>query len=186
MKKAIKFVLSLLILLIFIGSVGILSQFFEVPVLSSKVDDWIRMFPWVMQFFKGILISLIIILFFLFLLTFAISGKRTAIYFKNKNRQIKIPKKTIEAIIGSVADEIIHADKRKLKIKIKRKNRVVVRLKLLVRSKTRDQPIANELKREIETTLVDALQVTNHLINIKLVEIDSETKVFGSNKSRVV
>lgn len=186
MRKVVKFVLSLVILLIFAGAVAVLSQFFEIPILSSRVDDWINMFPWILQFLKGVLVSLIIILFFLFLLVLATSGKRASIVFKEKKRQIKIPKKTIESIVETAADEMIHVDRRRLKIKIKRKNRVNVRLKLLVRSKGRAQLIADKLKKEIETTLTDTLQTSNHLVVIQLIEVDSESKSFGGSKSRVV
>lgn len=186
MRKVVKWVLALVMLLIFIGTLAVLSQFFEIPVLSSQVDDWIRMFPWMLEFLKGILVSLIIISFFLLLLVLAVSGKRTSIDIKEKDRHIKIPRKTIESIVENVTDETIHADQRKLKIKIKRKNRVVVRMKLLVRSKSSYQLTADELRREIETALTDALQTTNHLVIINLIEVDSENKAFGGKKSRVV
>lgn len=186
MKKIAKFGLIVLILLVFIGSIGILSQFFDIPLLSSKVDYWIKCFPWLVQFLKGVLISLIIIFLLLFLFFLAIPGKRTTIDFKEKNRQIKIPRKTIESIVETVTDETIHRDKRKLNIQIKRKNRVVVHLKLFVRNKIKDQLIADNLKKEIETALAEALQTTNHLVNIKLIENDYKSKFFGRNKSRVV
>ena len=186
MRKVIKFTLALIILFIFAGIVAILSQFVEIPMFSSQTDNWIRTFPWLLPILKGIIVGLIFAFFCAFLLVLATSGKRTAIVFKEKDRKIKVTKNTIESIICKAVDEIIPSDKRKLKIKIKRKNRVMVRMKLMVRNKSKEQLLADELKRKIEFSLEDALQTVNHQVHIQLVEVDSEIKTFGKKKSRVV
>ncbi|MFK4567052.1 alkaline shock response membrane anchor protein AmaP [Enterococcus sp. UD-01] len=182
MKRFAKVILALVILVLFLGTLGLLSQLIEIPGVSMTVDQLLFDYPWLFYFFEGTLLILGSLLVILLVVALSVSGQRNRLIYKDGKNRIEIPKSTIRKIVEDTYAKTIHPDKTKLKIKIKPQS-VYVDLKVGVRSKERFQPIAEDVKEQIQLALADALETVESHVAVHLSE---EESMQSSNRSRVV
>ena len=187
MKRLLKIIFALIILLLFVGTLGLLSQLIDIPWLSYEVDGLLYSYSWLFTFFEWILYILGGLLLLTLIVVLSVSGRRKRLVVKEGQSQIEIPKSTVEQIAKDAYGTIIHPDKTNMTVKIKGKEKVVVKLRIDVRSKDRFQPIAEEIKETIENSLDMALESINSCVKVQLREKEPiESTTFGKKKSRVV
>lgn len=148
MKRLLKIIFALVILLLFVGTLGLLSQLIDIPWLSYEVDGLLYSYPWLFTFFEWILLILGGLLLLSLLIVLSVSGRRKHLVVKEGKNQIDIPKSTIEQIVQNAYSTIIHPDKTKMTVKIKGKEKVAVKLRVDVRSKERYQPLGKRSKKK--------------------------------------
>ena len=187
MKRLLKIIFALVILLLFVGTLGLLSQLIDIPWLSYEVDGLLYSYPWLFTFFEWILLILGGLLLLSLLIVLSVSGRRKRLVVKEGKNQIDIPKSTIEQIVQNAYSTIIHPDKTKMTVKIKGKEKVAVKLRVDVRSKERYQPLGEEIKEKIQRTLNTALESIDSQVTVQLREKEpTESSAFGKKQSRVI
>ncbi|EOI01815.1 hypothetical protein UAY_01223 [Enterococcus moraviensis ATCC BAA-383] len=187
MKRLLKIIFALVILLLFVGTLGLLSQLIDIPWLSYEVDGLLYSYPWLFTFFEWILLILGGLLVLSLLIVLSVSGRRKRLVVKEGKNQIDIPKSTIEQIVQNAYSTIIHPDKTKMIVKIKGKEKVAVKLRVDVRSKERYQPLGEEIKEKIQRTLNTALESIDSQVTVQLREKEpTESSAFGKKQSRVI
>lgn len=187
MKRLIKVVLALFIFLLFVGTVGLLGGLIEIPWVSGEVNWLLLNYPWLISFFKGILIILGGLLFICLVVVLSVSGGRKRLVIKDGKNRIEILKSTVEQVAEEAFNSTVHPDKTKMKVKIKGKAKVVIHLRIDVLSKVRFQPIADEIKEQMQTALTTALEPIENQVSIHLREQEpTKTSTFGKKQSRVI
>lgn len=187
MKRLLKIIFALLILLLFVGTAGLLSQLIDIPWLSYEVDGLLYNYPWLFTFFEWILLILGGLLVLSLIVVLSVSGRRKRLIVKNGKNRIEIPKSTVEQLVEDAYSTIIHPDKTKMIVKIKGKEKVAIKLKVDVRSKERFQPLAEEIKQTIQSALDTALESIDSHVTVQLREKEpTESTVLGKKQSRVI
>ncbi|MBO0422382.1 alkaline shock response membrane anchor protein AmaP [Enterococcus plantarum] len=187
MKRLLKIVFALIILLLFFGTLGLLSQLIDIPWLSYQVDWLLYIYPGLFIFFEWMLLILGGLMLLTLIVVFLVSGGRKRLIVKEGKNQIEIPKSTVEQLVKEAYSTIIHPDKTKLTVKIKGKEKVAVKLNVDVRSKERFQALGEEIKETIQSTLNSALESIDSHVTVQLREKEStEPTAFGKKQSRVV
>ncbi|MGX7150549.1 alkaline shock response membrane anchor protein AmaP [Enterococcus ureasiticus] len=187
MKRLLKIIFALIILLLFVGTLGLLSQLIDIPRLSYEVDGLLYSYPWLFTFFEWLLLILGGLLFLSLIVVLSVSGRRKRLIVKAGKNRIEIPKSTVEQIVKEAYSTIIHPDKTKMTIKIKGKEKVAVKLRVDVRSKDRFQPLGEEIKETIQSALNTALESIDSRVTVQLREKEpTESTTFGKKQSRVV
>lgn len=186
MKRLLKFIFVLLILLLLIGTIGVLSQLIEIPWLSDQTTWLLYDYPWMFSLLEGTLLILGGLLFLSLIVVLSVSGRRKHLVVRSGKNHIDIPKSTVEQIVQEAYATIVHPDKTKLTVKIKGKEKVAVDVRIDVRNKERAQPMADEVKTQLQNSLKAALESIDTQVNVHLREQAPGTSTFGSNQSRVV
>ncbi|OJG99757.1 hypothetical protein RV18_GL000096 [Enterococcus termitis] len=187
MKRFVKVILALITLLLFIGTLGLFSQVFQIPWLSLAVSKFLISHLWLFSFFEWILLILGGLLLITLVIVLSVSGRRNRLVVKEGQNKIEIPKSTVAQIAENAYNSTIHPDKTKLTVKIKGKEKVLVKLKIEVRSKTRFAPMADEIKQRVEEALANALESIDSKVVVSLKEKEpTESAAFGKKHSRVV
>lgn len=187
MKRMLKFIFALILLLMFVGILGVLSQLIDIPWLSYEVEGLLYNYPDLFIFFEWILLISGGFLLLSLIVVLSVSGQRKRLIVKEGKNQIQIPKSTLEQIVQDAYSTIIHPDKTKMKVKIKGKEKVVVNLKVDVRSKERYQPLGEEIKMTIQNALTTALESIDSHVTVQLREKEpTESTAFGKKQSRVI
>lgn len=187
MKRLVKVVLALFTLLLFLGTVGLLGGLIEIPWLSEEVNWLLFNYPWLISFFKGVLIILGGLLFICLVVVLSVSGGRKRLVIKDGKNRTEILKSTVEQIAEDSFRTTVHPDKTKMKVKIKGKAKVVIDLRIDVLSKVRFQPIADEMKEQMQTALTTALEPIENQVSIHLREQEpTKTSALGKKQSRVI
>ncbi|EOL45915.1 alkaline shock response membrane anchor protein AmaP [Enterococcus caccae] len=187
MKRLLKLILALIIVLLFSGTLGVLSQLIPIPWLTNEVDWLLYRYPfgfslleWILLILGGVLIlSLIIVL--------SVSGRRKHLVVKSGGNRIDIPKSTVEQIVQESYSKIVHPDKTKMTVKIKGKEKVAVKVRVDVRNKERFRPLADEIKEQLQESLSTALESIDCRVAVQLREKElTESSAFGKKQSRVI
>ncbi|MGX7264074.1 alkaline shock response membrane anchor protein AmaP [Enterococcus crotali] len=187
MKRLLKIIFALVILLLFVGTLGLLSQLIDIPWLSYEVDGLLYNYPWLFTFFEWTLLILGGFLLLSLIIVLSVSGQRKHLIIKDGKNRIEIPKSTVEQIVEDAYSTIIHPDKTKMKVKIKGKEKVAVKLRVDVRSKERYQPLADEIKVTIQSALTSALESIDSQVTVQLREKEpTESTAFSKKQSRVI
>lgn len=187
MKQIVKMIIALVVFVLFGGTVGLLAGLIEIPWLSQEVSWLLFTYPWFIYFFEGILIVLGGLLLVSLIVVLSVSGQRKRLVVKNGKNRTEILKSTVEQIAEDAYSIIVHPDKTKMTVKLKRKDRVTVQLRIDVRSKSRFQPMAEEIEQRIQSALTKALEPMENHVSIHLREKDpTESSTFGKKQSRVV
>jgi hypothetical protein len=187
MKRFVKVILALITLLLFIGTLGLFSQVFQIPWLSLAVSKFLISHLWLFSFFEWILLILGGLLLITLVIVLSVSGRRNRLVVKEGQNKIEIPKSTVAQITENAYNSTIHPDKTKLTVKIKGKEKALVKLKIEVRSKTRFAPMADEIKQRVEEALANALESIDSKVVVSLKEKEpTESAAFGKKHSRVV
>ncbi|MEI5992811.1 alkaline shock response membrane anchor protein AmaP [Candidatus Enterococcus mansonii] len=187
MKRFLKVIFILILLLLFIGTLGLLSELIEIPWLSQEVQWLLYHYSWMFLFFKGILLVLGGCLVMGLVIVLSVSGKRKRLVIKEEGNRIEIPKSTVEAVVKEAYTTMIHPDKTKMTVKIKGKQKVIVRLQIDVRSQERYQLLAEEIKQEIQKALLRSLETIDSQVIVHLREKQpTESSTFSKKQSRVV
>lgn len=188
MKRLLKIIFALILFLLFIGTLGLLSQLIDIPWLSYEVNDLLYDYPWLFMFFEWILLILGGLLFVSLIAVLSVSGQRKRLIVKEGKNRIEIPKSTLKQIVQDAYSTIIHPDNTKMTVKIKGKNKVAVKLKVNVRSEARFQPIGEEIKESIKDALSKALESNDSEVTVQLREKEptENNTTFGKNQSRVI
>ncbi|EOH99590.1 hypothetical protein UAW_00742 [Enterococcus haemoperoxidus ATCC BAA-382] len=187
MKRLLKIIFAFIILLLFVGTLGLLSQLIDIPWLSYEVNELLYNYPWLFTFFEWILLILGGLLFISLIVVLSVSGRRKRLVVKEGKNRIEIPKSTVEQIVQDAYSTIIHPDKTKMTVKIKGKEKVAVKLRVDVRSKERFQPLGEEIKDTIQNALNTALESIDSQVIVHLREKEpTESTTFGKKQSRVI
>ncbi|WP_207696265.1 hypothetical protein DOK67_0003025 [Enterococcus sp. DIV0212c] len=187
MKRLLKLIFALIILLLFVGTLGLLSQLIDIPWLSYEVDGWLYNYPWLFEFFKGILLVLGVLLLLSLVVVLSVSGRRRRLVVKEGKNRIEIPKTTVEQVVKEAYSKVVHPDKTKMSVKIKGKQKVAVKLRIDVRSKARFQPMAEEIKEQIQLALATALESVDSHVSVHLREKEAtDSSSFSKKQSRVI
>ncbi|WP_429950842.1 hypothetical protein IGJ55_001314 [Enterococcus sp. AZ170] len=187
MKRLLKIIIGFVILLLFIGTLTILSQLITIPWLSYEVEALIYQYPKLFMVFEGTLLILGGLLVLGLLVVLSVSGSRRRLVIKEGKNQIEIPKSTIEQIVQESYGTIIHPDKTKMMVKIKGKEKVAVKVRIDVRSKERFKPMAEEITQQLQNTLAETLESIDSRVTVYLREKEpTESSAFSKKQSRVV
>ncbi|ALS37799.1 RNase H-fold protein (predicted Holliday junction resolvase) [Enterococcus rotai] len=187
MKRLLKLIFMLVIALLFIGTLGVLSQLIDIPWLTDQVDSLLYSYPGGRSLFEGILLILGGLLLLSLIIVLSVSGRRKHLVVKSGKDRIDIPKSTVIQIVEDTYSTIIHPDKTKLTVKIKGKQKVAVNVRVDVRSKERSRPLAEEIKEQLQQSLSVALESIDSRVTVQLREKDPiETGAFSKKQSRVI
>lgn len=187
MKRLLKIIFLFIILILFIGTLGSLSQLVDIPWLSYQVDGLLYNYPWLFSFFEWTLLILGGLLLLSLVAVLSVSGRRKRLVIKDGKNRIEVPKSTVEQIVKDAYSTIIHPDKTKMTVRIKGKEKVAIKLKVDVRSKERYQPLGEEIKEAVQGALDTALESIDSRVTVQLREKEpTESTAFGKKQSRVI
>lgn len=187
MRRFIKILFGLIALVLFIGTLGLLSQVLQIPWLSSIIGNFIVGHLWLFSFFEWILVILGGLLTLILLFVLSVSARRKRLVVKDGLNRTEVLSSTLNQIVQNAYDSMIHPDKTKVVVKIKGKEKVVVKLKIDVRSKEDFAPMADEIKLRVEEALAKALESIESSVTVSLKEkAPTNSTSFGKKQSRVV
>lgn len=187
MRRIVKAILALAVLVLFIGTVGILGSLVELPWISQEIEWLIFWHPEIASFLKVVLIIIGVLLCLIALVVLFIPGKRQRLVIKTNKNRIVIPKSTIEQLIETSYRSFVPRDLTKVTVKIKRNKRVLVFMKIDVANKHAFQSTLTEIKEHVHADLLTALEPVENQVTIRLREKDlRRSSVFSKKRSRVV
>ncbi len=187
MRRLVKTLFGLIALVLFIGTLGLLSQVVQIPWLSSTVGRFIVGHLWLFSFFEWILLILGGLLTLILLLVLSVSARRKRLVVKDGSNRTEILRSTLVQIVQNAYDSMIHPDKTKVTVKIKGKEKVLVKLKIDVRNKEDFAPMADKIKWQVEEALSKALESIESSVIVTVKEkAPTDSASFGKKHSRVV